>query len=74
MMALAGIFADIFAAQELGAQLKETFDRGVQEQILNPHCGLCLSKTLTVEVGRTPWRTMDEARPHLPPAGIKRAQ
>jgi hypothetical protein len=32
---------------------------------MNPWCGICGSGAWTYELDRTPWRSMDEAKPHL---------
>ena len=42
-------------------QAHMVFDEG----LINPWCGICGSKVLRLEIGRTKWKTMEQAAPHL---------
>ena len=42
-------------------------DEFIGKQIINPWCGICQStrETWTFDAGRSHWKTMEEAMPHL---------
>jgi hypothetical protein len=49
------------------AELKTTVRRWLRADVINPHCGICHADKATwkFEVDRTPWATMDEAKPAI---------
>ena len=57
----------IEAEAEVLAPLKAAIGRLVAMGGIGRECGLCGASddTWTYDVGRTPWRTMAEAKPHL---------
>lgn len=68
IMAAAGAFpSQEAAARELEPTLCEAITRAVTIQANNPWCALCRSpmEAWIYETRRTPYRTMDEAQPHL---------
>lgn len=61
----AAVYESPEEADSLRDTIREAFDAAVAAKILNPWCGLCHSRDLHVEIGRTAFATMEEARPHL---------
>jgi hypothetical protein len=45
--------------------LRNGFDHLVEQGTLNRECGICKSTTLHVEIGKTMFDSMEEARPAL---------
>jgi hypothetical protein len=45
--------------------LRAIVERAVANKVMNPWCGICHSRDLTYEDGRTRFRTIEEARPFL---------
>src|SRR5215831_19908498 len=66
ILALAGEYESLEAAT---AQLSEWLEAAKQKLLesrnLDPWCGLCKSRDWHIEVGTTPFRSMEEARPAL---------
>jgi len=66
ILAFAGQYDSLEAAQgELQARVQEAFDVAVGRKLFNPWCGICHSERLHIEVGRTNFRTIEEAMPTL---------
>jgi hypothetical protein len=55
------------AAEALTEPLREAVERMLRSGAINPWCGLCSARPATwrYELGRTRWRTMEEAEPIL---------
>lgn len=68
ILAAASVATSPLAAQmSLAMTLRGTITKMLADGVLNPWCDLCeaSSDTWTYEVGRTPYRTLAEAQPHL---------
>lgn len=67
IMASSGEAQDEQDAAPLGELLRTEIDKALQSRVINPWCGLCRAKSETwhYELGRTRFRTMAEAEPHL---------
>ena len=64
------IFALAYEEEEMSDEdaiqhANATLDEAVQSGIMNRWCGICGSKDLKPECGRTKFTTMEEAKPHL---------
>jgi hypothetical protein len=55
------------AEEQVAAPLREAVEEALQSDVLNPWCGLCRApaESWRYEVGRTRFRTMEEATPAL---------
>ena len=68
IMASAGEAEDAEAAEEqIAAPLREAISDALRVGVMNPWCGLCKagSETWHYEIGRTRFRTIEEATPAL---------
>jgi len=68
IMAASGMATDESdALAVLGKPLREQIEEAVRAGVVNPWCGLCGAgkDAWQYEVGRTRWRTLVEAAPHL---------
>jgi hypothetical protein len=45
--------------------LRDLLQIAIEKGIINPWCGLCRSREWKYEDAETPYRTMEEAAPHL---------
>ena len=51
--------------EEMMQQVSNLFQEAVNRKLINPWCGLCGSKDLKPECGKTAFTNMEEAKPHL---------
>jgi hypothetical protein len=65
IIASVGEYESDEAAAALGDIAREHFAGLVEKGVAKPGCGICHSTQLTVEVGRSVFATMEEARPYL---------
>jgi hypothetical protein len=65
IFALTGEYESDDAAAILAGMLKQQFDAMLASDLVEPRCGVCGGVDFHVEVGRTRWRTLIEAYPHL---------
>lgn len=61
LLAAYRVFATAAESEQLEGILRGEFDQAVKSGLLNPWCGLCQSRMLHIEIGRTHFRTMAEA-------------
>jgi hypothetical protein len=61
--------ADVCETEEqvegLRAKLQAGFDQMCESKVLNRRCDLCNSTALHIEVGRTEFKTLEQAKPFL---------
>lgn len=65
VLAAVGEYEDDEAAKALGTSLESALAQAVQEKLLRASCALCGAHLLGLSVGRTPYRTLEEAEPVL---------
>jgi len=74
VIAMAGEFDSPLGAQAtLDSLLRKEFDSAVAQHLINPKCGICDSHQLQIEVRRTRFTTMKEAKPTLEALSIANA-
>jgi len=76
ILAVAGEAEEETASQTLLVPLREEIALLLASGTINPFCGICLSPddTWKYEVGRTRFRTMDEAKPSLRKSEAEQAE
>jgi hypothetical protein len=65
VLALAGEYESLEAAQALDAQVKQAYRELVACRAINDECGICHSSQLSVDLAVTRFATMAEAQPWL---------
>lgn len=66
VLALAGEYENQpDAAAELSYRLGHMFASLTNDKVLKHECGLCHATDLHIEIGRTKWSTMAEAKPFI---------
>jgi hypothetical protein len=64
LMALA-YEGDAMSDEQATRKLAMTLARAMARLEIDPWCGLCQSEAIHYEVGRTRFKTLEDARPHL---------
>lgn len=74
ILAVADVAATAAEANKIVTALHKQVE-GMLNGALNPWCGLCGARNDTwhIEVGRTQWRTLEEALPHIRAEEIKQS-
>jgi hypothetical protein len=65
VLAISGEYESFDAAAILAYRLGRMMSELVGHKMLNHECGICKATDLNVTIGRTPFRSMAEAEPHL---------
>jgi hypothetical protein len=71
ILVLADEFDTAEAAERLRKPLKQIYEWLVAQKQINPVCALCQSNDFHIEIGRTRFRTVAEAKPELMEAEVR---
>lgn len=71
ILAAAGEYETEEAAQVLWHKVKKRFDDLIERKLADPGCGLCGSRIFHVDLMKTRFETMEEAKPYLIESGLR---